>query len=480
MGKLPADGAEQPDFEFLQQTFTTVKQTKRLRLDPTTPNTIPEKKFDIIVVGAGILGTMIAFWLVDLYDCSVLLVDREDAPAFHTSSRNTGIIHRPFYLDPAKKKFIARASQKSYSMWSALAERFQLPWSQTGTIEVAIADGDIDALERYVRWGIENGMQEDELRLLDPSQVKQLEPLVECPGALFSRTDTSVDYGRFTSKVFELGMNNGLQSLLGSRVISIAESAERVEIGLEDGDGMRTTIGCKLLVNAAGGAAVDLAHMLDLGRQYTDLHFRGEYWVVDRAFAQGISRNIYSVARHREFPFLDPHFIVRADGRREIGPNAVLVSGPYVYRGLSNRDAPFLRKVFEGPNLPKAKLFINTSFLALVWDEWRSSLSKKAMCGRVRRFIPSLDSSMLVERGSAGVRSSVIDRDGFVAEALQLRGSKSFHILNYNSPGATGAPAFSAAVVRQLENDGYLGGTLKKKRRKYGDMWNFEDANDLR
>ena len=94
------------------------------------------------------MGTTIAFWLVDLYGCSVLLVDREGVPAFHTSSRNTGMIHRPFYLDPAKKSFIARASQESYSMWSALADRFQLPWSQTGTIEagkyadIVAVDGD--------------------------------------------------------------------------------------------------------------------------------------------------------------------------------------------------------------------------------------------------------------------------------------------------------------------------------------------------
>ncbi len=134
------------------------------------------------------------------------------------------MIHRPFYLDPSRKRLIARASQRSYSMLSVLAKRFELPWSQTGTIEVAVKDGDIATLERYARWGIENGMREDELRLLDSAQVRQLEPLVECPGALFSRTDTSVDYARFTSKVFELGMNNGLRTLLGSRVTSVAES----------------------------------------------------------------------------------------------------------------------------------------------------------------------------------------------------------------------------------------------------------------
>ena len=74
---------------------------------------------------------------------------------------------------------------------------------------------------------------------------------------------------------------------------------------------------------------------MNLGKEFTDLHFRGEYWFVEKAFGQKISRNVYSVPKIREYPFLDPHFIVRADGSREVGPNAVLVSGPNTYQGLS-------------------------------------------------------------------------------------------------------------------------------------------------
>src|SRR3989441_13048052 len=47
-----------------------------------------------------------------------------------------------------------------------------------------------------------------------------------------------------------------------------------------------------------------------------------------------VRRNIYTVPRHPELPFLDPHWIVRADGRREIGPHAGPVPGPYTYPGL--------------------------------------------------------------------------------------------------------------------------------------------------
>ena len=67
--------------------------------------------------------------------------------------------------------------------------------------------------------------------------------------------------------------------------------------------------------------------------------------------------NVYTVAKFKEFPFLDPHFIVRANGTREIGPNATLVTGPFVYEGISSSARELIEKVFERPVLPKLKTF---------------------------------------------------------------------------------------------------------------------------
>jgi len=55
---------------------------------------------------------------------------------------------------------------------------------------------------------------------------------------------------------------------------------------------------------------------------------------------------------------------------------------------------------------------------------------------------------------------------------MELENDTSFHIINYNSPGATGAPAYSAFVVKKLQDKGFLDYTLKKKET----MWNFDDV----
>ncbi len=439
------------------------------------------KEFDIGIVGAGILGVSISFWLSELYNCTIALIEKEERVAFHTSSRNTNVIHRPFYLDPDKKKVFARSAEKSYHMWLKLSTLYNLPWKPVGTLEVALEDTDLNTLDKYKKWSLSNGMNEDETEVLDSSSVKRLEPEVKCAGAIFSKTDTSVSYGEFTSTIAEIASKNGVEFLGASEVKRIEETKNGVNIELENKPSKaKSSISCGLLINAAGGGSVDIAHMMSVGKNYTDLHFRGEYWVVDEPFASKIGRNIYSVAKHKEFPFLDPHFIVRANGAREIGPNAVLVSGPHAYKGLSNSKSEFIQKIFERPNMPKIRLFTNTQFLSLVWNEWRSSLSKKAMCGRVKQFIPSLDYSKLNQKGISGVRSSLINNHGFVPEAVQLKSDASFHILNYNSPGATGAPSFSAYIVSQLRGQGFLGGLKSKVSREHSALWDFEDASDLR
>lgn len=52
---------------------------------------------------------------------------------------------------------------------------------------------------------------------------------------------------------------------------------------------------------------------------------------------------------------------------------------------------------------------------------------------------PSPKPEILFERALAGVWSSLIGREGFVDWVLVLTGPDSLHVLNYNSPGATGA-----------------------------------------
>ena len=242
-------------------------------------------KFNVSVIGAGILGVSIAYWLSSMYDCEIVLIDKEAQVATHTSKRNTGVIHRPFYLNPEKKRVFARAAQKSYFMWKDLAEKYNLTCKPVGTLEVAIEEHQLLTLDQYEEWAAKNGMSKDEFEVLDSEVVKNIEPELNCLGAIHSKTETCVIFTEFAQFIFEKAKKNGVKFLGNFKVKSISEDI------LTSTDGRK--VKSNFIINAAGGGAVGIAHKFDLAEEYTDLHFRGEYWKVEEPFASKVSRNVY-------------------------------------------------------------------------------------------------------------------------------------------------------------------------------------------
>ena len=54
------------------------------------------KKFDVAIIGAGVIGSAIARKLSQ-YELSVVLIDKEADVSFGTSKANSGIIHAGFH-----------------------------------------------------------------------------------------------------------------------------------------------------------------------------------------------------------------------------------------------------------------------------------------------------------------------------------------------------------------------------------------------
>src|SRR2546427_7641206 len=300
----------------------------------TVPRNRTMEPWDVTIVGGGILGTSFAYWLANRYDGCIAVLEKESQVAMHTSRRNNGVVHQPIYLDPVGRKVFARVAQTAYGMWKTFAAERGLTWLPVGTFEVAVRPDQVSRLEKYRDWGLANGMGEDELALLTAEDVRRLEPNVRSHGAIWSKTDTSVDYQAFTQALRDDAERAGARFLLGADLESIDVADDHLEAHIAPAAGedrvyvdprsrIRVSVGTwgeplltKFLINAAGGNSIDIAHALGVAREYTDLHFRGEYWEVDPARYYLSSRNLYTVPRHPELPFLDPHWIVRADGRR--------------------------------------------------------------------------------------------------------------------------------------------------------------------
>lgn len=426
------------------------------------------KNFDVAIIGGGILGTSISYWLSTLYDIRICVIEKERDVGMHSSSRNTGVVHSPFYLNPKTKATMARAAYISHEMWRSFAQRSGVAWRSTGTIQVAMNESQHDTLVKYAEWGMRNGLDEEDLALLDSAAVSKMEPNLRCHSGLFCRRDASTDYGALTASLREISRRNGVIFIHDSKVSSI-EPGQRTLVRFAEGGGARAG----LVINCAGGNSLDVAHLFGLATEYTDLHFRGEYWRADPAHSEIVGTNVYSVAEFPEFPFLDPHWIRRANGDAEVGPNAVPVPSPETYDGLVPDVTTAISKFAEIVTSGARNLLTDPDFVSLAYKEFLSSVSKTAMIRRVKKFIPCIDPDIFTARGTSGIRTPVISRDGkFVPDVMELEGDDSFHIVNYNSPGATGAPAYSAYVVKKLRELGFLGDPSRPRR----SIWNFDDC----
>jgi L-2-hydroxyglutarate oxidase len=407
--------------------------------------------FDIVIIGGGILGTSLSYFLASLNKSKkIAVIEQAHKVAFHTSGRNTGKVHAPYLYNPEKKKLFAKSAFHGYEMWEEYAKLRELPFKKDGVIEVALDQKGIKVLEKYLKWGKQNGLEDNDIKLMNKEEFKKIEPEIKCESALCVFRDASTDYSIFTDSLMKDSKKTGTNFLLDTKVTKIKKENAKWTITLNG----EHEIYAKFLINAAGGEAVDIAHSVGVAKKFTDVHFRGEYWKAPAEYNKITKSSVYSVPEFQDYPFLDPHWIIRVDGSCEIGPNAVPVFSPYGY-DKSENIKEFIPKMLEMINSGARKAIFDKQFQELAMNEIQSSMSKTVMVNRVKKFLPKIDAKKITQKGTAGIRSSIIDDKGkFAPDVILIENETSFHVLNYNSPGATGVLPFSAHIVNHLNKTG--------------------------
>ena len=132
-------------------------------------------------------------------------------------------------MTPKKKKIFAKAASMGFDMWETYAKMKNLPFKRDGVLEVAVDEKGIERLEKYQKWGEINGLQKDELQLLDGNEVSKMEPEVKCKKAIYCTKDGSVDYGSFTKALALDVSTNGVSILLDTKVTKMENRKDHIE-----------------------------------------------------------------------------------------------------------------------------------------------------------------------------------------------------------------------------------------------------------
>lgn len=430
--------------------------------------------FDIVIVGGGILGISLSFWLSQVTESRVCLIDENTSIASGTSGLNSGMVEGPFFYEPSSMGIFGTTVSRSRKLWRIMRERFSIPWREVGSLEVAVDEESMDIVEKHYEYS-QAYDDATSIKILDKNELRGLEPGLNAVGALFSNMDAATEFRRLSEIIGDLAARRGVKFIMNTRATVFREDDDFVYVSTIS-NGKRGTFRAKYALNVAGPAALPLAHSMQLAKDLADFYVGSYYWELDDRSNSLFSHHIYAISKYSsKYPFLDPYLTVRANGSREMGPKPFLVGSPDYINYGGQLDS--LQGLFSRPILPKLKLLTNSEFLSLLYGIKGNLFSEGAIVSKVKRFLPAIRKEALKRKYRAGKRSLIVGNGGLIHPTSIVRTPKTIHVLQYYEPGATGTPSFSALLAKYIIGQWDLGKARTTQPDK--NIWNFDQATDI-
>lgn len=233
------------------------------------------KKYDVIIVGAGISGCSVA-WKLARYNLDILLLEKDPDVATGTTKANTAIIHAGYNADPEKQK--GRLNKKGNVQIKDIVNDLSVPFEQIGSLVVGMEDDDLSVLDELLEKGQKNGVEG--LEIVDKEWLQREEPHLsdKAVRALWAPTAGIITPWEFALAMAENAVANGAEVMLETEVQDVyTEDGKVTGVKTNQGD-----FAADYVINAAGLYADDVARMV--GIEKIDIHPRkGEYYIYDHA-----------------------------------------------------------------------------------------------------------------------------------------------------------------------------------------------------
>jgi len=240
--------------------------------------------YDVLIIGAGVIGSLTAREL-SRFKLKTALLEASNDVAMGATKANSGIVHAGFDAVPGTLK--AKFNVKGAAMMAGYCKELDVPYKNNGSLVVAFSQEEKATLEELYNRGIANGVEE--LRIIDRDELVGMEPNIsdEAVAALYAPTAGIVCPYELTIAAAENAVSNGVEFKRNCKVTGIDFDSGVFTL--------ETTLGSlqsKYIINAAGTHSDEIANMI--GDNSVEIIPRaGEYFILDKAVGNLVSHTIF-------------------------------------------------------------------------------------------------------------------------------------------------------------------------------------------
>lgn len=363
-------------------------------------------KYDIIIIGAGVIGTSIAYNLIP-YDVSVLLLDKNNDVAMGSTRANSAIVHAGF--DPKPGTLMAKLNVEGCALYEELCKNLSVPYKRCGSVVLAFSDEEKELLGELLDRGNKNGVPD--LKILNQEELRKLEPCVseEALAALYAPSAGIVSPWELCLAQAEVFVRNGGTFIGESEVTGISKneqgSSSKFTVTTNNGAFDADT------VIMACGLRSDKVHGFVAEPDFKIVPTRGEYFLLDKCEAAKANTVIF------QCPNKDGKGILvspTVHGNLICGPTAEVLTG-------DPEDTATTAKM-----------------LAVVKEKAMKSVKNISWRDNIRNF--------------SGVRANTNIDDFIIREIPDNKGI--FEAAGIKSPGLASSPAIGRYMVGLLKEGG--------------------------
>ena len=391
-------------------------------------------RFDIVVVGGGIVGLASAYKIALRHpDIRIAVLEKEKMLAAHQTGHNSGVIHSGLYYQPGSTK--AKTCAKGRKELITFAKKHKIPHEICGKIVVATHEKELANLERIFQNGLENDIEG--LEKIGPDQIKEIEPCCQGIGGIRVPTAGIIDFAVVAEKLADLILkkNDGNKILTSQEVTGFDRHDFYTKVATN-----QESFDVRYIINCAGLQCDRVAGMDGVEPNMKIVPFRGDYYELTDEAKEKVKGLIYPVP-DPALPFLGVHFTRMIDGRIECGPNAVF---SFKREGYGKTDFS-LRDSWDSLSYPGLWVML-LKYWKHGLGEYARAFSRKLFLRQLQRLVPSLQDAD-IKPCRAGVRAQALERNGKLIDDFRIeRRASSIHVLNAPSPAATAALAIGDRI----------------------------------